>query len=124
MRCEEVRESLPAYVREPESSLALRRHLGSCSDCRAELDRYQDLVANLAALRSVAVEPPVGLKASLAAIPSEANRLEMARRNVAAARGHITAHRGAYLGGLAVAVAGATGAALWRNARARRIATA
>jgi predicted anti-sigma-YlaC factor YlaD len=124
MKCEEVRESLPAYVREPESSLALRRHLGSCSECRAELDRYQELIANLATLRSVDVEPPVGLKASLVSIPAEANRLEMARRNMAAARGHVTAHRGAYLGGLAVAVVGATGAALWRSSRARRLATA
>jgi predicted anti-sigma-YlaC factor YlaD len=124
MRCEEVRESLPAYVREPGSSLALRRHLDSCPGCRAEFDRYRDLIANLSSLRAHALEPPVGLKASLVAIPSESNRLEMARRNVAAARGHITAHRGAYIGGVAVAVAGAAGAALWRSTRARRVATA
>ena len=124
MRCEEVRESLPAYVREPGSSLALRRHLDACPGCRAEFDRYRDLIVNLNSLRSQGIEPPVGLKASLIAIPSESGRLDMARRNVAAARGHISAHRGAYIGGVAVAVAGAAGAAMWRSARARRPVTA
>jgi anti-sigma factor RsiW len=124
MRCEEVRESLPAYVREPGSSLALRRHLDSCPGCRAEFDHYRELIANLTSLQSHSLEPPVGLKAALVAIPTEAGRLDLARRNVAAARGHISAHRGAYIGGVAVAVAGAAGAALWRNARTRRPVTA
>lgn len=123
MNCTEAREMFPAYVREPEPSLALRRHLATCAGCRAELDRYRELVGALASLRSVSLEPPAGLEATLASIPSRVGHVEVARRNAAAARTHIARNKRAYIGGLAV-VAGAAGAALWRSTKARRPATA
>jgi hypothetical protein len=115
MTCAEVRELLPAHVRRGDSSLAARRHLARCEGCRAELARYERLLAGLAALQDVAAEPPPGLLTSLIEIPAGAARLDTVR-------GHVTEHRNAYVGGAAAAIV-AAGALLWRQ-RARRLATA
>jgi hypothetical protein len=108
MRCEEVREALPAYARSGDVTLSVRRHLSSCSACSRELQRYEQVLEGLDGLRSRAVSPPVGLANALKAIPARENRLQVART-------HVARHRKAYLGGLAVATAGAVGAAIWRS---------
>lgn len=113
MRCAEVREALPAYVRGGEASLAVRRHLSRCGPCRAELARYESLLSALGGLHKTTTEPPPGLAAILAAIPQRAGRL-------AGARSHVARNRNAYLGGAAVAaLAGAAGTAIWRARRGR-----
>jgi hypothetical protein len=108
MNCAEVREALPAHVRDGGSSLSLRRHVSSCSGCRAELARYESLLETLAAMPAATVEPPPGLYRSLAAIPSQPGRVQ-------SAAGHVARNRKVYVGGLAVALAGAAGAAVWRG---------
>ena len=116
MTCVEVREEIAAFAREGNSSLAVRRHLSRCPECRVELARYQALVESLAAMRTVAAEPPAGLVAGLEAIPSSLGRVDSLRT-------HVTRNRGTYVGGVAVLAAGVAGAALWR-VRSRRVATA
>lgn len=108
MRCAEVQEALPAYVRAGDASLNLRRHLSGCDRCKAELRRYESLLDGLGALRATPATVPVGLVNSLTAIPSQETRLRGART-------HVVRHRRAYLGGLAAAAVGAAGAALWRS---------
>ncbi|HWL65912.1 MAG TPA: zf-HC2 domain-containing protein [Actinomycetota bacterium] len=114
IRCEEVREMLPAYA-EDELTFPVRRHLGSCGDCRAELVRYEEIASGLSALATVQLNPPVGLLPALRSIPEESGRVDDLV-------GHFLRNRAAYLGGAAVVAAGAAGAALWRSRR--RLATA
>jgi anti-sigma factor RsiW len=113
--CEEIREELPAYVKDRSGSLAVRRHLSRCADCRTELARYDSLVELLGGLEMHVAEAPPGLAASLAAIPSHAGRL-------AGVRTHVARNRARYLSGAAVLVAGAAGAAVLQ--RRRRVAPA
>lgn len=117
MRCEETKEMLPAYVKGEGETLSLRRHLATCDDCSVELDRYSSLTASLEALAEARLETPAGLKASLMAIPTES------MDRVAAVRTHVARNRSKYAGGVAVALVGAAGAALWAS-RGRRAATA
>ena len=113
MKCAEVCEALPAYARNGDLSLAVRRHLSRCRDCKAELARYEALVGSLRLLQSSTAEPPPSLARVLAAIPGHPGRLEQAR-------GHLARNRAAYVGG-AVALAGAAGALVWRTRRGRLI---
>lgn len=115
MRCEEIRELLPAYEPEQQPSLAVRRHLASCPDCRAEVETYKELAAGLRDLRHATVEVPASLSRSLEVIPGEAGVVDNVRI-------HVARNRAAYVGG-AVALAGAVGATLWR-VRSRRLAAA
>ncbi len=121
MRCEEIRELLPAYEREQQPSLAVRRHVATCADCRAELAFYKDLAGGLHDLRGVTFEVPADLSHALVEIPARRDLVRTARARAGNVRTHVTRNRGAYVGG-AVAVAGALGA-LWR-VRSRRVATA
>jgi hypothetical protein len=121
MNCPEVREGLPAYVREGHAGRRLRAHLDDCADCGTELERYEMLLDSLAGLRSAVAEPPPRLLASLVDIPHNAGLRDLVGWRSAAVRAHVRRNRGAYLGG-AVAI-GAAGAALWRT-RARRLAAA
>jgi hypothetical protein len=114
MKCAEIKEMLPSYAR-GEGSLALRRHLARCSDCRAELTRYQALVVGLESMQQVALEPPPGLLTALVRIPGERSRIDSVRT-------HVLRNKKMY-GGVAVALVGATGAALWRT-RTRQTAPA
>lgn len=115
MRCEEIRELLPAYEPEQQPSLAVRRHLAGCADCRAEQSFYKDLASGLHQLKEVTAEVPPELTRTLVAIPIQAGRVDQVRT-------HVARNRAAYVGG-AVAVAGALGATLWR-VRSRRLVTA
>jgi anti-sigma factor RsiW len=116
MKCAEIREVLPAYADDPEATLAVRRHLSRCPDCKAELAQYDEMLDGLAVMRSVEIAPPPGLDRWLAEIPNTHNRLEQVRD-------HVARNRTAYAGGVAVAVLGAVGTALWKNRRSR-LATA
>ena len=121
MRCEEIRELLPAYEREQQPSLAVRRHLAGCPDCRAELAFYKELAGGLRDLRGATLEVPPDLTRALLEIPARRDLVGNVRARAGDVRTHVTRNRGAYVGG-AVAVAGALGA-LWR-VRSRRVATA
>ena len=112
MRCDEVREELPAYAG-GEASLAVRRHLSTCADCRAELARYEELTSAMASLEAVTAEPPAGLKRALLAIPDEQTRVAQVRK-------HVARNRTAYLGGAGAVAVAAAGAVLLR----RRLAAA
>lgn len=110
MTCNEVRETLPAYLDGGGDSLALRRHLSHCKGCKAELAAYEDLRASLASMESATAIPPRGLVHALMRIPEVAGRVDHVRA-------HIARNRNQYLGGAAVVVAGAVGAALLRSRR-------
>ncbi|MEA2459963.1 MAG: hypothetical protein QOH90_140 [Actinomycetota bacterium] len=100
-----------------DDSLTVRRHLARCPECRAEAARYESLQRSYAELRSVGAEPPVGLLATLQAIPENGSRLQNVRT-------HVARNRKAYAGGVAAVMAtGLAGAVVWRS-RARRVATA
>jgi anti-sigma factor RsiW len=107
VRCEEVRETLPAYARAGDASLGVRRHLSACPDCTEELKRYEAMLDALGGLRSETAPVPVGLIQSLKLIPANETRLQNART-------HVVRHRKAYFGGLALAAVSA-GAILWRS---------
>jgi anti-sigma factor RsiW len=114
-KCAEMREMLPAHARSEGTTLAVRRHLGRCSACRTELQRYEALLGSLAALPGHVADPPVDLFPKLVAIARP--------RKVEALKTHVSRNRKTYAGGLAVAAVGAAGAALWRS-RTRRYAPA
>ena len=115
MKCAEIREMLPAHTDDPDLGLVVRRHLARCQDCKQELALYEELDRSLGAMIEATVEPPAGLLASLEAISSQASKTTRVL-------GHVERNRKVYVGA-GVALAGAAGAALWRN-RARRVATA
>ena len=110
MSCAAVKEILPAYVREGDGSLSVRRHLSRCTDCRSDLSHYEELLGALSAMEAATARVPRGLTASLISIPSRAGRLETMRS-------HVNDNRKAYLSGAAVLVAGALGAAVWKSRR-------
>jgi anti-sigma factor RsiW len=116
MRCEEVREMLPAAVRNRHMTLAVRRHLSQCPECQRELARYEELAASLDSLRNHTAVVPAHVTQAIVNIPESQGVVE----NI---RSHVVRNRRAYLGGAAVALTGATTALLWRS-RARRLATA
>lgn len=63
----EVREYLPAYIDEakgPRAS-AVEEHLQTCEECRAELERYRQMMSGLEGLANVTQEPPPWLLGSL-----------------------------------------------------------
>ncbi len=110
MRCAEAREMLPAYLQDGEGSLAVRRHVSACPDCRAELRRYEALAAGLSRMRPVTAEPPPTLKPALLSIPVSGNRVESVRT-------HVARNRRTYAGAAAVAIAGTAGALAWWSRR-------
>ena len=114
MSCAAVKEILPAYVREGDGSLSVRRHLSRCIDCRTDLSHYEDLLGALSAMEAATARVPRALTTSLISIPSRAGRLETLRS-------HVNENRKAYLSGAAVVVAGAVGTVVWK---ARKPATA
>jgi predicted anti-sigma-YlaC factor YlaD len=113
VRHAEVRELLPAYVREGHAEVEVKAHLETCPSCNEELSRYVALAGSLASLQEVTADVPPDLSQRLFAIPAESSRLVVVRQ-------HVTRNRAAYLGGAAAALAG-VGVAAWRI---RRHATA
>ena len=111
MRCEEIRETLPAFV-EGHDDLTVRRHLSGCADCRAELDRYESLATALGSLSHQTVAASPSLVAALYEIPSQQARLDVVRS-------HLTDHRKAYLGGAAALAAAGVSALVWRSRKGR-----
>lgn len=117
LSCAEIEEMLPAFVGNEEETLALRRHMARCEDCRTELSRYEEIERMLGSLAAATAEPPADLLPALVAVPQRAVGPTTALRD------HVLRNRKAYAGGLAMAVAGAAGAALWHS-RSRRVVTA
>ena len=115
MKCSEIREMLPAYADGGGATLAVRRHLARCGDCRTQLAQYDALGDHLHTLATAIVDVPTDLVRSLDRIPGEMTRVD----DVVV---HVVRNRRKYLGGIAVAAVGAAGAALWQ--RRRRVATA
>ncbi|HYN36659.1 MAG TPA: hypothetical protein VEV82_06740 [Actinomycetota bacterium] len=115
MKCAEIREALPAYERDSEATLAVRRHLAFCSDCKREVARYREVQAGFENMRAASVEVPAALSRALFEIPANQSL-------VGSVRTHVARNRRAYVGGAAVA-AGALGATIWRL-RSRHTATA
>ena len=111
MRCEEIRETLPAFV-EGHDDLTVRRHLSGCADCRAELDRYESLGTALGSLSHQTVAASPSLVAALYEIPSQQARLDVVRS-------HLADHRKAYLGGAAALAAAGVSALVWRSRKGR-----
>ena len=110
LTCAEVQEMLPAYVDEPRRDLSLRRHVASCESCKQDVSHYEQMSKSLKTLALQPAEPPADLLPALMAIPDADNA-------VAVVKTHVARNRRAYLGGAAVLVAGAAGAALWRSRR-------
>lgn len=108
MKCEEVRELLPAYIdRDLHPVGPVEMHLASCSDCSAELIHYRDLMVSLAGLRETGDEPRAEfLDRMLSLIPPQM-RDGMDRR----ARYALASLGGAAIGVTAVAIL------WWRLAR-------
>jgi anti-sigma factor RsiW len=115
MRCEEIQEMLPSYGA-GDDSLTVRRHLARCTDCKRELARYQELRSSLATMRTIGAEPPSDLLPALYAIADPETR-------IAVVKTHLARNKKTYAG-VAVAIAGAAGAALWRSRSSRRLAPA
>jgi predicted anti-sigma-YlaC factor YlaD len=114
MRCEEIRETLPAFADGYDESLAVRRHLSGCPDCRAELDRYESLATGMRSLAHETIAASPALVSALYEIPSHQDRLE-------AVRSHLTEHRKAYVGGAAALAAAGVSALVWRSRRGRLV---
>jgi predicted anti-sigma-YlaC factor YlaD len=111
MRCDEIRETLPAFV-DGHDDLSVRRHLSGCADCRAELDRYESLEAGMASLARETVAASPSLLATLYEIPSQQARLEVVRS-------HLSDHRKEYLAGAAALAAAGVSALVWRSRKGR-----
>lgn len=112
MRCDDLSDLLPALVdgeRADTASQVRQRaleHVGTCLRCQAEVAQYRRLLRALHRLRTEIVEPAPGLLAEILA------GLEVGERE--AVRSLLDGRKAAYLGGLAVATAGAGAAvAVW-----------
>ncbi len=101
MRCEEVRELLPGHVDgEPHLAGEVEAHLASCAACRSELAAYRGMLADLAELRDLGVEPrPELLHRTLAMIPTPT----ILHRLIGPVRARPVLVAAASLGGAAVA---------------------
>jgi anti-sigma factor RsiW len=74
----EVREYLPSYIDEakgPRAS-AVEEHLQTCEECRAELDRYKQIMSAFESLQDTTTDPPPRLLGSIIdAVRSRAGRV-------------------------------------------------
>lgn len=111
MRCEEIRETLPAFA-DGHDDLTVRRHLSGCVDCRTELERFDSLRSGLRALARDPAAAPAGLLPTLYEIPAQQDRLDVVRT-------HLSQHRKAYLGGAAALAAAGVSAFVWRSRRGK-----
>jgi hypothetical protein len=114
MQCEHLAEQL-AEVADGAVILgrAERRHVERCLRCQAELVQYRKLLKAMHTLRTEVLEPAPGLLADILATIEETGERH-------AIRSMITGRRAAYVGGLAVAGAGAAAGAILLAARSRK----
>ncbi|MEX2417265.1 MAG: zf-HC2 domain-containing protein [Actinomycetota bacterium] len=108
MKCEEVRELLPAYIdRDLHPVGPVETHLASCNECAAELSQYRDLIGSLAVLRETGEEPRAEYLGRMLSLIPPSVRAGMDRR----ARYALASLGGAAIGVTAVAIL------WWRLAR-------
>ncbi len=65
MKCQEAQRRLPGYLdgaMRAHDHVGLREHLGSCAECRGQLDRYRLLNGYLARVEPVAAPSDLALK--------------------------------------------------------------
>ena len=119
MRCEELAELVSASFDGSDAyDWQARRHIGTCLRCQAELARYRKLVRTLRSLRAEVFDPGPGLVADVVAALEEAGERHILRSL-------LSGHKVVYMGGLAVATAGAAGALVFASrSRGRRVALA
>jgi len=114
--CDAVAELLPAIIDGDErADRRVQRHVDHCLRCQAELAQYRRLLRALRQLRTEVIEPAPGvLTGVLAGLGQAGERGAM--------RSMLRGHRGAYLGGVAVATAaaGAAGAVVLVSRASRR----
>ena len=123
MNCAEMRELIPILVSEDRSSLVARGHLAECPGCSEELLRYETLLSALASLEDQTFTAPDRLLSLLRAVASRRRAVRRARGKALAAGTYVGRNKPVYVGGAAVALAGAAAAAAWRI-RTRRFAAA
>ena len=115
MRCEQVAEILPEIVEGSGRPTAqVLAHVEACLRCQAELAQYRKLLRALRHLRAEVLDPMPGTVASILAYMEAAGE-RGAMRSILAGR------RAAYLGGIAVATAGAAGAIVVASRGRRKV---
>ena len=114
MKCDDLSEHL-AGVAAGEVVLPNdgRAHVEQCLRCQAELVQHRRILRTMRSLRSEVLDPAPGMLPDLLAGLQEAGE----RRAV---RSLLYRHRGAYIGGLAAAVAAGTAGAIVIASRTRR----
>jgi anti-sigma factor RsiW len=114
VRCDELADVLAASGGDPElAGRDVRRHVGSCLRCQAEMAHYRRLLRALHTLRTEILAPPPGLVDDVLAGLEEAGERH-------ALRALLGGRRAAYVGGLAVTAAAGGAAALVLASRGRR----
>lgn len=92
-----------------------RRHVESCLRCQAELARYRKLLRTLRTLRADVFDPGPGFVADVLASLEDAGQRHLLRSL-------LSGHKVAYVGGLAMATAGAAGAIVLASRTRSRMA--
>lgn len=117
MECREVREFLPAYLDAGPTSRPseVTSHLGSCSDCRAELEQYREMSLAMSSMNEQLLEPPSWLAGTLTETvgqrAAELQRMRQLRQQVTDPK---------VVAGSALVAAGVVGALVMRGRRRRR----
>ncbi len=119
MRCDELTDVMSASWGEGMiDDWRARHHVETCLRCQAEMARYRKLVRALRALRTEVFDPGPGFVADILDTLEEAGERHLLRSLV-------SGHKVVYVGGLAVATAGAAGAfVIASRSRGRRISIA
>lgn len=119
--CAKAAALLPELAAGDAVPEVLERHVSTCLRCQADLARYRRLRRTLRGFGGTGVEPgPQVLPAILVALErAEAHRALHPAQRAARAHGPQGARRGAYVGGVAVATAGAAAGVLVWVARRR-----
>jgi anti-sigma factor RsiW len=115
----EIREYLPAYVDEakgPRAS-AVEEHLQTCEECRADLERYRQIMSGLESLETLTQDPPPWLYGSIIdAVRSRARQAITRKSQLNRLRNPRVAAAGAVV---AAGVAGAVAVRLMKRRRRR-----
>jgi hypothetical protein len=114
MQCDQLSDALAGAADGSESfDRTARRHIDQCLRCQAEMVQYRRLLRALQSLRTELVDPGPSLLADvLDAVETAGERH--------AIRMMLQGRRAAYLGGVAVATAGAAATAAVLVSRSRR----